>query len=185
MLKSHTQVVCPQFYTKSIPQLPVVHRTRTSLFSESNIIVLDCPCLQVCVCVCFGKVFFFGLSKYLPKSDFHLPQAIGQVLIMWHPFSFFFFQTTCINIHIYKLISWTKGKSASIENCLQWGLRIIQINDNTNSIINKRTDLHSTWWRIEQNGPCKMDLTHIKSYIHSFLVYCSWKYSAISQSKSL
>ena len=51
-LKSHTQVVCPQIYTQSVPQFPVVRRTRTSSFSETNIIFLDCQCLQVCVCVC-------------------------------------------------------------------------------------------------------------------------------------
>ena len=52
-LKSHTQVVRPQFYTQSVPQLPVVRLTSTSSFNESNIIVLYCMRLQgVCVCVC-------------------------------------------------------------------------------------------------------------------------------------
>ena len=46
------EIMCPQFYIQSVPKLPVVRRTRTSLFSVSNIIVLDCRCLQVCVCVC-------------------------------------------------------------------------------------------------------------------------------------
>ena len=59
-LKSHTQVVCPQFYTQIVPQLPVVRRTCTSSFSESNI-VLDCRCLQVCVCGCVC-VFYMGVN---------------------------------------------------------------------------------------------------------------------------
>ena len=44
--------MCLKFYTQSVPQLPVVRVTCTSSFSESNIIVLDWGCLQVCVCVC-------------------------------------------------------------------------------------------------------------------------------------
>ena len=44
---------------KKCPQLPVVCLTCTSLFSESDIIVLDCPALTsmcfVCVCVCVMK----------------------------------------------------------------------------------------------------------------------------------
>ena len=35
-LKSHTQIVRPQFCTQSVPEMPVVRLTRTSSFSKSN-----------------------------------------------------------------------------------------------------------------------------------------------------
>ena len=56
------KVVCPQFYTQSVPQLRVVRWTRTSSFNESYIIVLDCQLVLTSMCLCVCVCLFVCLS---------------------------------------------------------------------------------------------------------------------------